>query len=41
MTKYYEFKPLNLGRWIVWSLFALILAVMPLLDWAPSWRSMR
>ena len=31
MTKYYEFKPLNLGRWIVWSLFALILAVMPLL----------
>lgn len=27
---YYEFKPLNVGRWIVWSLFALLLAVAPL-----------
>ena len=27
----YEFKPLNVGRWIVWSLFALLLAVAPLL----------
>jgi len=30
MKKYYEFKPLNLGRWVVWSLFALVLALMPL-----------
>ncbi len=30
MKKYYEFKPLNLGRWVVWSLFALVLVLMPL-----------
>jgi branched-chain amino acid transport system permease protein len=31
MTKaYYEFKPLNVGRWIVWSLFALVLVFAPL-----------
>lgn len=30
MKKYYEFKPLNVGRWIIWSLFALVLAVAPL-----------
>lgn len=29
-TQYYQFKPLNVGRWIVWSLFALVLAVAPL-----------
>ncbi len=28
---YYEFKPYNVGRWIVWSLFALVLAVAPLM----------
>ncbi|WP_374413845.1 branched-chain amino acid ABC transporter permease [Hydrogenophaga sp.] len=28
---YYEFKPWNVGRWIVWSLFAIVLAVAPLL----------
>jgi branched-chain amino acid transport system permease protein len=28
--QFYEFKPLNVGRWIVWSLFALVLAVAPL-----------
>ena len=28
--QYYEFKPLNLGRWIVWSLFALVLLGVPL-----------
>jgi branched-chain amino acid transport system permease protein len=28
---YYEFKPLNIGRYIIWSLFALVLAVAPLL----------
>jgi branched-chain amino acid transport system permease protein len=28
---HYEFKPLNIGRWIVWSLFALVLMVCPLL----------
>jgi branched-chain amino acid transport system permease protein len=31
MTKqYYEFKPLNIGRWVIWSLFALLLALAPL-----------
>ncbi len=28
---HYEFKPLNIGRWIIWSLFALVLAVVPLI----------
>lgn len=27
--QYYEFKPYNVGRWIVWSLFALILLAAP------------
>ena len=27
---FYEFKPLNIGRWLVWSLFALVLIVAPL-----------
>jgi branched-chain amino acid transport system permease protein len=27
---YYEFKPINVGRWVVWSGFALVLAVAPL-----------
>ena len=31
MKKYHEFKPLNVGRWLIWSLFALLLAVMPLM----------
>ena len=26
---YYEFKPYNVGRWIIWSLFALILFFAP------------
>ncbi len=30
-TNFYEFKPLNVGRWLVWSLFALVLALVPLL----------
>jgi branched-chain amino acid transport system permease protein len=25
----YHFKPINLGRWIVWSLFALVLIIAP------------
>jgi branched-chain amino acid transport system permease protein len=29
ITGYYRFKPFNLGRWVVWSLFALVLAVAP------------
>ena len=29
--QYYRFKPLNIGRFVVWSLFALILAVAPLI----------
>ncbi|NML48325.1 branched-chain amino acid ABC transporter permease [Ramlibacter sp. G-1-2-2] len=28
---YYEFKPHNVGRWVVWGAFGLILAVAPLL----------
>jgi len=27
---HYEFKPFNVGRWIVWSLFALVLLFAPL-----------
>jgi branched-chain amino acid transport system permease protein len=30
-TKYYEFKPLNVGRWVVWGLFALVMLVAPLI----------
>jgi branched-chain amino acid transport system permease protein len=30
-TKYYEFKPFNVGRWVVWGLFALIMLVAPLI----------
>ncbi|MEO5672755.1 MAG: branched-chain amino acid ABC transporter permease [Ramlibacter sp.] len=29
-TDYYRFKPFNIGRWIVWGLFALLLTVAPL-----------
>ena len=29
-TRYYEFKPYNIGRWLVWSLYALVLLVAPL-----------
>jgi branched-chain amino acid transport system permease protein len=28
---YYRFQPYNIGRWIIWSLFALVLAVAPLI----------
>jgi branched-chain amino acid transport system permease protein len=28
---HYEFKPLNVARWLIWSLFALVLAAAPLL----------
>jgi branched-chain amino acid transport system permease protein len=28
---YYEFKPYNVGRWIVWGAFALLLLVAPML----------
>jgi branched-chain amino acid transport system permease protein len=28
---YYQFKPFNIGRWIVWGLFAVVLVVAPLL----------
>ena len=30
MRNTYEFKPLNVGRWLIWSLFALLLGVIPL-----------
>ena len=29
--QFYEFKPLNVGRFLVWSLFALVLVVTPLI----------
>ncbi len=29
-TTHYEFKPLNIGRFLIWTLFALVLAVAPL-----------
>ena len=29
--QFYEFKPLNVGRFAVWSLFALVIAVAPLI----------
>lgn len=28
---HYEFKPINVGRWIIWSVFALLLLVAPML----------
>ena len=28
--QFYEFKPFNVGRVVVWGLFALILAIAPL-----------
>src|SRR4051812_42288486 len=32
---YYQFRPLNIGRWIVWTVFALLLAVAPMV-WTTS-----
>ncbi len=29
MKQYYEFKPYNVGRWIIWGLFALLLLMAP------------
>jgi branched-chain amino acid transport system permease protein len=29
-VKYYEFKPLNVGRWLIWSLFAIVLLLAPI-----------
>ena len=29
--QYYQFKPLNVGRWVIWGLFALVLIVAPML----------
>ena len=31
MNTYYKFKPFNVGRWIIWSLFALVMWVAPLI----------
>jgi len=28
-TAYYTFKPYNVGRWIIWTLFALVLLFAP------------
>ena len=28
---YYEFKPINVGRWVIWSLYAALLMVAPLM----------
>ena len=30
-AKHYEFKPINVGRWLVWGFFAFVLAVVPLI----------
>src|SRR6478609_12084252 len=30
-NKYYEFKPYNVGRWLLWSLYALLLIAAPLM----------
>jgi branched-chain amino acid transport system permease protein len=30
ITGYYRFRPYNVGRWIVWSLFAIVLLAAPL-----------
>lgn len=32
---HYQFKPYNVGRWIIWSLFAIVLIVAPLM-WTSS-----
>ncbi len=29
MSSHYEFKPINVGRWLIWSLFAMLLGVIP------------
>jgi len=29
--QYYEFKPYNITRWVIWSLFAVMLVAMPLI----------
>jgi len=34
-AQHYHFKPLNVGRWLVWGLYALILLVAPLV-WSTS-----
>ena len=31
MITVYQFKPLNVGRWLIWGLFALLLALVPML----------
>lgn len=33
--RYYHFRPHNIGRWVLWSLYALVLGVAPLL-WTSS-----
>ena len=30
MKNYYQFKPINVGRWVIWGLFALLLLVAPM-----------
>jgi branched-chain amino acid transport system permease protein len=30
-TPYYRFQPYNIGRWIIWTLFAVVLLVAPLI----------
>lgn len=34
-TSHYHFKPYNVGRWLVWGFFALVLGVSPLI-WTSS-----
>lgn len=37
-TAYYRFKPWNIGRVLIWTLFALSLIIAPLV-FAAAWRS--
>jgi branched-chain amino acid transport system permease protein len=30
-ARYYEFRPYNIGRWIIWGLFAVVLGIAPLI----------
>ena len=36
-TSYYRFKPFNVGRFVIWTLFAVMLIVAPMC-FAVAWR---
>ncbi|MDD2546086.1 MAG: branched-chain amino acid ABC transporter permease [Burkholderiaceae bacterium] len=39
-TASYSFKPYNLGRWVIWSAFALVLCIVPRLLTSDLWITM-